>query len=116
MSSSNSLQHRVEAEKLHFYKAQSFSSSKRPFSDKLSRTCQSIFLDQVKFISLISLLVAGLFAQFVGHSNYAAVFTPALFSQNKHDADNCLEPLRGCSHNAGGLIQSPASNLAIVKP
>ena len=101
---------------MHFHRAQSFRLSKRPSLDKFSVTCQSNFLDQVKFISLILLLVAGLFAHFVGHSNYAAVFTPALFSQNKHDADNCLEPLRGCSHNAGGLIQSPASNLAIVKP
>ena len=38
-----------------------------------------------------------------------------LLSQNKHDADNCLESLlRGCSHNQGGLIQSLASNSAIL--
>ena len=37
-----------------------------------------------------------------------------LLSQNKHDADNCLESLRGCSHNQGGLIQSLTSNSAII--
>ena len=50
-------------------------------------------LEFIEKRTLISLLVPGLFAQFAGHSNYSAVFTPVVALSLSSHKINMMRPI-----------------------